>query len=143
VEEEGEAPIIFTFPSGHNAKYIGVDVRAESLVDVLSICLLRSVPWRDSDEDALRTPRVRAMNLQPPHTPGSEVRFRALHNENETNNGHNIDFNIMRLDSDMMDENCSAAANVADSKPAELKLLYFPWAKVNKVRAMVVLFTGY
>jgi hypothetical protein len=135
VEEEGEAPRIFTFPSGHNVKCIGEDVRAEGLVDVLSICLLRSAPWFDPDEDSVRTPRLRAMDLQPTHTPGSEERFRALRDENETGSGRNMDFKIRRLDSDMMDENCSAAANVADSKPAELKVLNFPWAKVTVLSA--------
>jgi hypothetical protein len=135
VEKEGEAPNIFTFPSGHNVKCIGEDVRVEGLVDVLSICLLRSAPWRDPDDESMRSPRVRAMDPQPTHTPGSEERFRALRDENETGSGRNMEFSIRRLENDLTDENCSAAANVADAKPTELKVLNFPWAEVTILSA--------
>jgi hypothetical protein len=44
-------------------------------------------------------------------------------------------FTTRRLESDIMDENFSAAANVADPKTMELKVLTFPWATVTVMSA--------
>jgi hypothetical protein len=105
-------------------KYIGEDGRAEDLVDVLSICFRRSAPWRDPDEERVRVCVPWTCSR---HTHRDQMSvFRRCAMSMRAGNDRNMEFMITRLESDIRDKNCSAAASVADANPAELKVPNFP-----------------